>query len=161
MKKFYDKYSWLIIILLLALVVFKCGNEPKKPEPVNIPEIKQQDSFRTIIKHKDSVRVKEVLKWRNMTHITDSVKCYTEIIPFIAQCDTIILHDSILIGTMDKALDLDSTIQNKLINRISQDSAKIVKLEKKVKRNRKLALEGWTIAVLEALGYSFAEKIKP
>ena len=141
MKKFYDKYSWLIIILLLALVVFKtCNSEPKPVQGINLkPEIKAQDSFRTIIKYKDSVRIKEVLKWRNMTHITDSVKCYTEIIPFIAQCDTIILHDSILIGTMDKALDLDSTIQNKLINRISQDSAKIVKLEKKVKRNRNLA----------------------
>ena len=129
----------LFLLIALVVVMFTCNRTPKPIEPINVPT-KTQDSFRTIIKYRDSVRIKDVLKWRTLTRITDSVPCYTEIVPFIQACDTIIIHDSILISTMDKALDLDSTVQRGLISRIQSDSVKIVKLNRKVKRNRRIAL---------------------
>ena len=129
----------LFLLIALVVVMFTCNRTPKPIEPINVPT-KAQDSFRVVIKYRDSVRIKDVLKWRTLTRITDSVPCYTEIVPFIQACDTIIIHDSILISTMDKALDLDSTVQRGLISRIQSDSVKIVKLNRKVKRNRRIAL---------------------
>ena len=129
----------LFLLIALVVVMFTCNRTPKPIEPINVPT-KAQDSFRVVIKYRDSVRIKDVLKWRTLTHITDSTKCFTEIVPFIQACDTIIVHDSILISTMDKALDLDSTVQRGLISRIQSDSVKIVKLNRKVKRNRRIAL---------------------
>jgi hypothetical protein len=41
---------------------------------------------------------------------------------------------------MDKALDLDLTVQRGLVERIQSDSTLIVKLNRKVKRNRRMAI---------------------
>ena len=128
-------------IVIALLFVFKgCGDSKRTDVGVGIkPELIKQDSFRTVIKWVDSVRVKEIVKWRNMTRITDSVKCYTEIIPFIQACDTIIKIDSVEIASLKGLVKLDSVVQVKLIVLLDSVVQVNKSLNKKVKRNRTLA----------------------
>jgi hypothetical protein len=142
MKKFYVKYSWLIIILLLALVFLKfCNSDPKPVTPIDLkPELKAQDRFRTVIRYHDSTRVQVLKKWKTITQIHDSVKCYEEIKYVIQACDTVLKVDSILISSLKAQHNNDTVIQVKLFERIRQDSVTITKLNKKVKRNRRMAL---------------------
>lgn len=135
--------DWSPVVALVAIFLLLMnlrGCDPSKPKPVVIPEQARTDSFRTVIKYQDSVRVKEVLKWRTMTQITDSVKCYEVLVPFIAQCDTVIKYDSILITSLKGQVSNDSVIIFKQGLMLKADSIHIVKLDKKVKRNRRLAL---------------------
>lgn len=140
MQRIKDWSPFIAFVLLgiLVIIMFKrCGLEPAT---VVIPEKALQDSFRTVIKYHDSVRVKEVLKWRTMTHITDSIKCYEVLVPFIAQCDTVIKIDSILISSLYSQHSNDSIIISKQDSIIRLDSVRIVKLDKKLKRTRRIAL---------------------
>lgn len=138
-----DNYKLLAIILLSTTILILSELRSCSPDPVTPlgfkPEIKLQDSFRTIIKYKDSVRVKELVKWRNMTRINDSFPCYSEIKTIIAEADTIIKIDSTEIGNLKALVSLDSVIQVKLFDRIVSDSVIICQLTRKVKRNRTIA----------------------
>lgn len=148
-----NKDNYLIgalILLTLALIVSlfkKCESKPITPIGLK-PEIKRQDSFRTIIKYKDSVRIKELVKWRTIKHSADSFPCYTEIKYIIAQADTIIKIDSTEISNLKALVSLDSVIQVKLFDRIVSDSVIICQLTRKVKRNRTIA----KLAFLAGLG---------
>ncbi len=95
-------------VILLLWLCRGCGKDIVNP-PMNTYK-HRQDSFRTIIKYRDSTRVKDLIKWRNLTRITDSAPCYTQIIPIIQACDTIIVHDSIEIVSLKGLDSLDSTI---------------------------------------------------
>jgi len=75
-----------------------------------------------------------------MTRIKDSIKCYEVLVPFIAQCDTVIKVDSILISSLKGQVSNDSVIIFKQSLMLKADSIHIVKLDKKIKRNRRLAL---------------------
>lgn len=134
--------DWSPVIALIAIFLLLMnlrGCDPSKPKPVVIPT-RVQDSFRTVIKYQDSVRVHYITKWRNKTRLVDSSPCYTEVKTIIAECDTIIKVDSILIGSLKSQHSFDSTVIFNQYIRIKGDSAHIVKLDKKLKRNRRLAL---------------------
>jgi hypothetical protein len=128
------------LVLIFILLMQLRGCDPKKIEPTIIPEQARTDSFKTVIRYQDSVRIKEVLKWRTMTRIKDSVKCYEVLVPFIAQCDTVIKVDSILITSLKGQVSNDSVIIFKQSLMLKADSIHIVKLDKKVRRNRRMAL---------------------
>lgn len=153
-KKYITKQGWssLAFSLLIGLITLLFFLKRCESKPVIFTdlksELKAQDSFRTIIKYKDSVRVKELVKWRNMTRINDSFPCYSEIKTIIAEADTIIKIDSVEIGNLKTLVSLDSVIQVKLFDRIVSDSVTICKLNRKVKRNRVIA----KLAFLAGLG---------
>lgn len=128
----------LIAIFLLLMNLRGCG--PSKPMPMVIPEMARTDSFRTVIKYQDSVRVNYITKWRNKTRLVDSSPCYTEVKTIIAECDTIIKVDSILISSLKGQVSNDSVIIFKQGLMLKADSIHIGKLNKKVKRNRRIAL---------------------
>lgn len=129
--------NYIIIGLGLTLVIiWLLRSCESKPIQVNTP---RQDSFRTVIKYHDSTRLHHINKWRTITRIVDSVKCYEEIKYLIAECDTIIKIDSVQIASLKGLVRLDSNIQVILFKRIRSDSTLIVKLNKKVKRNKVLA----------------------
>ena len=128
------------LVLIFILLMQLRGCDPKHPEPIKIPEQARTDSFRTVIRYQDSIRVNYITKWRNKTRLVDSSPCYTEVKTIIAECDTIIRVDSILISSLKGQVSNDSVIIFKQGLMLKADSIHIVKLDKKVKRNRRLAL---------------------
>jgi len=134
------KQDWLTFIafVLLGICVLLLFNRCPSPKPV-IGSLKVHDSIRTVIKFHDSVRINYITKWRNRTHLVDSSPCYTEVKTIIAECDTIIKVDSILITSLKANLQIDSAIIFKQSLMLKADSIHIVKLDKKVRRNRRLA----------------------
>lgn len=133
---------WALVLLILSIVLLvllrRC--DPKQPAPINIPEYRIKDSFRVVIKYHDSTRLHHLNKWRTITHINDSTPCYTEVRTVIAYCDTVIKYDSILISSLKDQANNDSVIIFKQGLMIRADSIHIAKLNKKVKRNRRIAL---------------------
>ena len=146
-----------IIITLAIVFLFKnCGSEPKPPAPINLtPEIKAQDSFRTIIKYIEKERIKEVVKWQKTKekYQSDSVPCYTEVRYVIAQADTVMKVDSLLISALKNQHNNDTVIQVKQADIITQKTDSIATLSKKLKW-QKLKTKGvialWVIR--EAVG---------
>ena len=128
------------LVLIFILLMQLRGCDPKHPEPITIPEQARTDSFRTVIKYQDSVRVNYITKWRNKTRLVDSSPCYTEVKTIIAECDTIIRIDSILITSLKGQVSNDSVIIFKQGLMLKADSLHICKLDKKVRRNRRMAL---------------------
>jgi hypothetical protein len=141
MKELINKWSpvlALVAIFLLLMQLRGC-NKPSVAS-TTIPEQARTDSFRTVIKYHDSTRVHYLNKWRNKTRLVDSSPCYTEVKTIIAECDTIIKVDSILISSLKGQVSNDSVIIFKQGLMLKADSIHIVKLDKKVKRNRRIAL---------------------
>ena len=136
------KQDWMpfIAFVLLGICVLLLFKRCPSTQPVLAqPDLKVRDSFRTVIKYHDSVRVNYITKWRNRTHLVDSSPCYTEVKTIIAECDTIIKVDSILITSLKANIQSDSAIIFKQSLMLKADSIHIVKLDKKIRRNRRLA----------------------
>ena len=141
MKSLYRDWSPFIAFVLLGvciLLMFKRCDAPQ-PAIAVIPEMKIRDSFRTVIKYHDSTRVHYLSKWRIKTRMTDSSPCYTEVKTIIAQCDTVIMADSVLITSLKANIANDSAIIFKQGLMLKADSLQICKLNKKVKRNKIIA----------------------
>lgn len=129
----------IIVLLILAGWLLKQCNKPVPYVPVDIKkELKTKDSFRIITRFHDSTRITHLVKWRNMTRITDSMPCYTEIIPLVQTCDTLIKYDSLVIQDMKGTVSLDSVIIGKLVKRVESDSIDIDRLNRKLKRQKLL-----------------------
>lgn len=130
-----DKKFYALLLIILLLVVFRtCVYKPKPITPIDLkPKLIRKDSFRTVIKYHDSTRLTVLKKWRTITNIKDSVKCYTEIMPFIQACDTVILKDSILINALYGQHKNDSIIDLKKDSIIVQKSDSIKTLTRKLK----------------------------
>jgi hypothetical protein len=137
------KQDWMpfIAFVLLGICVLLLFKRCPSTQPALAqPDLRVRDSFRTVIKFHDSVRVNYITKWRNRTHLVDSSPCYTEVKTIIAECDTIIKVDSILISSLKDQANNDSVIIFKQGLMLRADSIHIAKLNKKVKRNRRIAL---------------------
>jgi hypothetical protein len=140
--KDWSPFLAFVFLGILVIMMFKrCGMSPQ-PAITVIPEQARTDSFRTVIKYQDSTRIKTIVNHRTVvkTVLKDSTPCYTEIVEVVKSCEKVIAADSILIGSLKSQHINDSTIIFKQFIRIKGDSAHIVKLDKKVKRNRRMAL---------------------
>lgn len=131
----------IALVVLLGVVIFlwlfRGCDKPKPHEPINLnPELNRQDSFRTVIKYHDSTRLSVLKRYREVTVLKDSVPCYSEIKFIKDACDTVIAVDSVLIVSLKAQHNNDTVIQVKLLERVRTDSVLIVRLEKKVKRNK-------------------------
>lgn len=141
MKSLYRDWSPFIAFVLLVIWLLLMFNRCDSPQPAIgvIPEMKIRDSFRTVIKYHDSTRVHYLSKWRFKTRMIDSSPCYTEVKTIIAECDTVIMADSVLISALKGQVSNDSVIIFKQSLMLKADSLKICKLNKKVKRNKIIA----------------------
>jgi hypothetical protein len=151
----------IIVLLILAGLFLKRCNKPAVYVPINmVKEMAVKDSFRTVIKYHDSTRIHHLNKWRNITHINDSTPCYTEIKYIIAQCDTVIKYDSILIVALRGQHVNDTIIQTKQDSIIIQKSDSITILKRKLKW-AKLKTKGVIALWILREGAGVATKIKP
>lgn len=150
MKSLYRDWSPFIAFVLLGICILLMFKRCDAPQPAIgvIPEMKIRDSFRTVIKYHDSTRVHYLSKWRFKTRMIDSSPCYTEVKTIIAECDTVIMADSVLISALKGQVSNDSVIIFKQSLMLKADSVYIGKLNKKVKRNRTIA----KIAFITGLG---------
>ena len=141
MKSLYRDWSPFIAFVLLGICLLLMFKRCDAPEPAIgvIPELKVKDSFRVVIKYHDSTRLHYLSKWRFKTRMIDSSPCYTEVKTIIAQCDTVIMFDSILITSLKANIANDSVIIFKQGLMLKADSLQICKLNKKVKRNKIIA----------------------
>ena len=156
---------WALVLLILSIVLLvllkRC--EPKLPTPINIPELHIKDSFRTVIKYHDSVRVHHLNKWKlfKEQQLKDTTNpCNTEIRFVIQKADTVIKADSSLISSQRELIKLDSIIQLKQDSIISQKSDSIKTLTRKLKW-AKLKTNGVITLWILREGVVVAEKIKP
>lgn len=141
MKSLYRDWSPFIAFVLLGICLLLMFKRCDAPEPAitTIPELKIKDSFRVVIKYHDSTRLHYLSKWRFKTRMIDSTVCYTEVKTIIAECDTVIMADSILITSLKANIANDSVIIFKQGLMLKADSLQICKLNKKVKRNKIIA----------------------
>ena len=162
--KYNDTIGAIIIGILLTVIVVMSFNKCGDSKPVNQidlkPELIRKDSFRTVIKYHDSTRLTVLKKWRTITNIKDSVKCYTEIMPFIQACDTVILKDSILINALYGQHKNDSIIDLKKDSVIVQKSDSIKTLTRKLKW-AKLKTKGVIALWLAREAVGVGVKLKP
>lgn len=151
----FPKYSWLALVILTGLFLFFCTRncKPHPPKPIDIgAEVKKKDSFRVVIKYRDSIRIERVIKYRYLKQNKDSLPCNT-LIEFIElACDTIIKVDSLEITALKKTLQLDSAIIFKQGLMLKSDSVYIGKLSRKLKRQKFLTKAAFVLG-LGAGGY--------
>lgn len=158
-KKAFAFFLIIVLLILIGLVVKEC-QKPIPYIPNSIKEdLKVRDSFRIVTRIHDSTRVVQLVKWRNMTRITDSTPCYTEIVPFIQACDTIIKYDSLVIQDLKGTVRIDSVIISNCIERIGKDSITIGKLNKKLKRQKLITKLSFGLGAV--LGGAGGYNVKP
>lgn len=158
MPNYSNKKALVLFLIIVLLILIGLGlKECQKPipyTPINIKEeLNIRDSFRIVTRFHDSTRLHHVTNWHNRTRITDSMPCYTEVRYVTALCDTVIKYDSLLIQSLKGTVWIDSVIIDKCIERIAQDSVTIVKLNKKLKRQKLITKFAFGIgAILGSIG---------
>jgi hypothetical protein len=143
MKELINRWSPVVALVAIFILLMQLrGCDPKHPEPITIPEQARTDSFRTVIRYQDSTRVNTIVNHRTVvkTVLRDSTPCYTEIVQVVESCEKVIAADSILISSLKGQVSNDSVIIFKQSLMLKADSIHIVKLDKKVRRNRRIAL---------------------
>jgi hypothetical protein len=87
---------------------------------------------------KDSVRTVEVIKWRYIKQNHDTLPCDTFVKLVIAQCDTVIYRDSVLINSQQTIISKQDTVIHNQQTVIKSDSVEIVGLNKEVRKQKRL-----------------------
>lgn len=139
MKETFNKYSWLIIILLILLLGWAYCSKPKivYKEPSKVYQTldtlkKKETIFRDIVKYRDTIIFKDRIKWRNLKATYDTTISHE----IISVCDTIIFHDSLAISARDKVIKNDSNIKVVLFKIMEQKNDTIKLLNKEIKRQK-------------------------
>lgn len=135
-------YAIFTALIILAFVLGKrCEGKHMTVIPTNTDTLKtkakelavKSDSVSKEVKKADSVRVKVVIKWKEVRH--DSLIPCEEL---IAYCDTLYYADSTLITELKAKVFIDSLLLNVQKGIISNDSIRIVGLNKEVKKQKRL-----------------------
>lgn len=133
----------VIAVLTLAVIILLltkgCSNEPVQSIDKNkIVELKgDKDSIRERIVYKDRIKTEYVVKWRNFKGKVDSIPCPDALNQAIILTDSIIVVDSSLVASLKAELFVDSLIIKNQEELITQDSIKIVSLNKEVKKQNR------------------------
>lgn len=133
---------FVLMCVCILLLTNKCKREVVSSNNIT-PELIKRDSFRTIIKYRDSIRLKTVIKWKKIRLNPDTLPCDTFVKLVISQCDTVIKYDSLQIVSLNDLVKQDSVIIGKLLDGKTEDSLSIVKLNKKLKRQKVLTKVGF------------------
>ena len=129
----------------IFLLTNKCKKEVVSS---NIPpELVKRDSFRTIVKYRDSIRIQHVHHW-NKIKLIDTLPCDTFVKLVISKCDTVIKYDSLTIVSLNDLVKQDSVVIGKLLEGKKEDSLSIVKLNKKLKRQKLLTKIGFGTGII-------------
>jgi hypothetical protein len=129
---------FLAIAIIICFIPRTCEKEGYGKTPNAIKDTinhvkKQADSNKVVVVYKDSIRTRYVTKWKEIRH--DSlIPCETKLV----HCDTLLLADSSLIYSLKQAVFLDSIIIGNYQKLSIQDSTKIARLERVVKRRGKI-----------------------
>ena len=143
--RFYILTIFVLMCVCILLLTNKCKREVK-PSASITPELIKRDSFRTIVKYRDSVRIQHVHHW-NKIKLIDTLPCDTFVKLVISKCDTVIKYDSLQIVSLNNLVKQDSVIIGKLLEGKKEDSLSIVKLNKKLKRQKVLTKLGFVSGI--------------
>lgn len=143
MKKFYDKYSLLIILLLFVGCVFfafkNCGGEIKPVSPV-IPKLKadlkkeaeaKKEAIPTV-----SINTVYITKWKEVKIYAGKMPCDTALEYVIHFCDTIVQKDTLAINALKKVILAQDTVIKDFQVLVHNDSIQIKDLSKKLRRQK-------------------------
>jgi cell division protein FtsL len=156
-----EKRKYYLPFLLIALVIswlFFWLHEPSYPVIPETDSLKKEikqdlgkrDSVKKEVIKTDSVRVKEIIRWRKLKADTVYLPCDSLIKKIIHVCDTIIQVDSTEIAQMKHIVKLDSLIISDQYALIIQDSIQINGLKKEVKKQKRLTKIMAALAVVLA-----------
>ena len=132
-------FGALTAAIILFALNHSCGAEKPSIDPTDT--LKQQvkelmvlgDSVKKDIVYRDSIRTIYITKWKPIRH--DSlIPCETKLLV----CDTILLADSALISEYKTKAMFDSSIISHQASIIANDSVKLSKLAKELKRQKRL-----------------------
>ena len=137
---------FVLMCICILLLTNKCKRQVVSSNNVT-PELIKRDSFRTIVKYRDSVRIQHVHHW-NKIKLIDTLPCDTFVKLVISKCDTVIKYDSLQIVSLNDLVKQDSVIIGKLLEGKKEDSLSIVKLNKKLKRQKVLTKLGFITGIL-------------
>lgn len=156
----------IALIILLGIVIclwlFRgCGKS--KPDqyvrPTKIAtDTKKGVELKQEAKIKDSIRIHWVNKYRADKTNPLKLPCDTFIKVIIADCDTVIVKDSVEVVSLQKVIKQDSVVIVDYQQQANADSVTITKLERKVRRNRVLAK--WAFVTGLGLGGWVGWKLK-
>lgn len=119
----------------------------------------KKDSLQGIASKKDSVRTKEVVKWRELKryiYIHDTIPCDSLLPIVINTCDSVISADSSLIVTLKNVIRNDSSIISNQAKIIVSDSTQIAVLNKEIKKHKRHKV-GLLAALAVMLGIAVAK----
>lgn len=126
----------LISFALGAMIFSTCNKETDKPDTIKDTintQLKQKDSVKTVVIIKDSIVTKYRTKYKTIRH--DSlIPCPEK----LEVADKVIEADSSLIFSLKQELFIDSIILGNYSKLASRDSSTIAKLDKKLKRAKKI-----------------------
>ena len=138
MKRLYN-IPYFIAGVLIMLFYFKLCNKPlPPPQPDKLKKTidttkAKRAALDSVIIIKESIRTVHVHHWHTTRH--DSlIPCETK----LSIADTVIMADSSLIFSLKQELFLDSIILGNYSKLASRDSSTIAKLDKKLKRAKKI-----------------------
>lgn len=138
--KYYIPFILVSIILIIVLFWKGCKEpEPLYSKPRTVEKIKivkwnkQEDSTKTQVKKQDSVRVKYIVKWRELK--ADTV--YKECQELIVTCDTLIKVDSTEIASLKHVVSISDSIIKDQKLMLHNDSLDIFCLKKQIKKHRR------------------------
>jgi len=140
---------YIIIILLLLLITLRFCDRQKD---INIKQTINVDSVKDIIRHEfdekesilklitnnDSVRIKEVVRWKYLKGETKILPCDSILPQIVNICDSIIIVDSTEIGNLKHVIKIDSNIIGNYQKIVKSDSMQITGLKKEVKKQKRL-----------------------
>lgn len=137
---------FVLMCICILLLTNKCKRQVVSSNNVT-PELIKRDSFRTIIKYRDSIRIKRIHHW-NKIKLIDTLPCDTFVKLVISKCDTVIKYDSLQIVSLNDLVKQDSVIIGKLLEGKKEDSLSIVKLNRKLKRQKLLTKLGFGTGII-------------
>jgi hypothetical protein len=119
--------------LLFATCEQSVNHNPDQIKDTINTQLKQKQIVKTVVIIKDSIVTKYLTKYKTIRH--DSlIPCETKLVI----CDTLIQADSSLIFSLKQELFIDSIILGNYATLASRDSSTIAKLDKKLKRAKKI-----------------------
>lgn len=147
MKKIYDKYSWIIILLLIVVLCLMQWCKPtlvkEKPIAKKIEkDLEKQAEAKKEERRTDSVRLVYIDRWHKVKQNPIKLPCDTFLKIVIATCDTVIQKDSTEIEALKKVVLQDSVLIADYQELHRSDSTELGKTQRKLrwqKRFTKLA----------------------
>jgi len=155
-QRFLASLLTAVFIVLIFLLGRSCAKPAEIHTGINVDslkteiakEYKQREKLLRKAHEADTVRIKYLVRWKEVKKEIKDLPCDSAIKIVIQTCDTIILKDSVLISDLKNVIRVDSLMIGNYEKVVVYDSLTIVGLKKEVRRQKRKKWLAWGFAVL-------------